>query len=200
MRLILADDHDLVRDAIAAILKGSGCREVRTASSFTEAAQIVAQEGAFDLAILDYDMPGMNGLEGMKQMLKSHPDMPVAILSGAAKPEVARAAIEAGAIGFLPKTLPAKSIGSAVSLMASGSVFAPIELMRAASSPTIDKLSTRESEVLRGICAGKTNKEIARDLGLQEVTVKLHVRTLTRKMNARNRTQAAMMARELKWV
>jgi DNA-binding NarL/FixJ family response regulator len=199
MRLILADDHDLVRDAIAAILQNSGCSEVRTAASFPDAAKIAAQEGPFDLAILDYDMPGMNGLEGLRMMLKTVTGLPVAILSGSAKPEIAQDAIAAGAIGFLPKTMPAKSIGAAVSLMVSGAVFAPVELMRSESPPVFAALSTRESEVLRGICEGKTNKEIARDLGLQEVTVKLHVRTMTRKMNARNRTQAAMIAREMNW-
>ncbi len=199
MRLLLADDHDLVRDAIAAILEASGYESVTTAATYDEAVQLIARERRFDLVILDYDMPGMNGLEGLKKLIAADPKLCVAIISGSVSAQVARDALASGAIGFLPKTMPAKSIGSAVALMASGSVFAPVELMKAEKGNVPEELSTRENEVLKGICDGKTNKEIARDLGLQEVTVKLHVRTLTRKMGARNRTHAAMIARERHW-
>jgi DNA-binding NarL/FixJ family response regulator len=87
---------------------------------------------------------------------------------------------------------------AAVNLMASGDVFAPISLLmeEPEMAEALATLTRRETDVLRGICEGKSNKEIARDLDLQEVTVKLHVKTLSRKLGAKNRTHAAMIARD----
>ena len=86
---------------------------------------------------------------------------------------------------------------AAVRLMAKGERFAPMGLLTADMAPgaPLAALTAREVTVLRGICEGKSNKEIARDLGLQEVTVKLHVKTLSRKLEAKNRTHAAMIAK-----
>ncbi|PTV97626.1 LuxR family two component transcriptional regulator [Rhodobacter aestuarii] len=199
MKLLIADDHDLVRDAIAALLRSGGCEEVDVAGNLSEALEEVAARGPFDLVLLDYDMPGMDGLRGLTEMKRQYPDQAVAIISGVARPAAAREALDEGAIGFVPKALPARSIIGAVTLMASGSVFAPFDFLKQDDAPTMGGLSPRETEVLRGICAGRTNKEIAREMDLQEVTVKLHVRTLTRKIGARNRTHAAMIAREHHW-
>lgn len=199
MRLLIADDHDLVRDAVAALLRSGGCEEVKVAGTLDQAIEQVKAEGPFDLVLLDYDMPGMDGINGLSEMKRGWPDQPVAIISGVARPAAAREALDAGAIGFVPKAMPARSIIGAVTLMASGSVFAPFDFLKQDAAPSMGGLTARETEVLRGICAGKTNKEIAREMELQEVTIKLHVRTLTRKLNARNRTHAAMIARENHW-
>ena len=124
-----------------------------------------------------------------------------AIMSGIAPREVAEEALAIGAAGFLPKTLPAKSLVNAVRFMAMGEQYAPIDFMTAAADAApvnalAERLSARELQVLRGLCEGKANKEIARDLGIQEPTVKLHVKTLYRKIDAHNRTQAAMIAKK----
>ncbi len=197
MRILVADDHDLVRETIASFLTGSdGITAVDTAATLDDALKIVAGEYVFDLVLLDYDMPGMKGLTGLKRMKDAVGTVPVAILSGTASPSIAQAAIEAGAMGFVPKTLGSKSMVSAVKFMAMGEVYAPFDFMQQAQEKTVGNLTERETAVLQGVCEGKSNKEIARDLDLQEVTIKLHVKTLSRKLEARNRTHAAMIAKE----
>ena len=198
MRLLLADDHDLVRETLAAFLLAEGFDEVRCVATLPEALSVLTKEPRFDLVLLDYTMPGMNGLEGLSRARAAVPGVPVAIITGTAQRDLAQAALEAGAAGFVPKTLASRAMIAAVRLMASGDVFAPISLLteEPEMALTLQSLTRRETDVLRGICQGKSNKEIARDLDLQEVTVKLHVKTLSRKLGAKNRTHAAMIARD----
>lgn len=200
MRILLADDHDLVREMVCAFLTGEGLGPVTPAGDLGEALRCVADAGPFDLVLLDYDMPGMSGLSGLKTMLAANVGKPVALISGAVTAEVAEQALELGAAGFVPKTMGTRSLGAAVRLMAAGEHFAPLSLIRRPRANGGGILSPRETEVLRGVAAGKSNKEIARDLSLQEVTVKLHVKTMSRKLGAKNRTHAAMLARDKKLV
>lgn len=202
MKILVADDHDLVRDTIALFLQNEGGIDVTVAATLDEALVRIDEVGSFDLVLLDYGMPGMDGLAGLKRAIAANQDKPVALMSGVASRTVAEDALAAGAAGFVPKTLGAKSMVNALRFMASGEQYAPVkwmtEMETEASHPLADKLSAREMQVLEGLCDGKANKEIARDLDLQEVTVKLHVKTLSRKLDARNRTHAAMIARDAK--
>lgn len=196
MRFLIADDHDLVKETIAAFLAAEDGNTVETASTLNDALDIARESGPFDLVVLDYNMPGMNGLSGLAKMKKVNQGKPVAVMSGMASRDVAQSALEAGANGFIPKTLSANALVSAAKFMASGEVYAPFEFLRSAQPDDGLNLTRRELDVLRGICAGKSNKEIGIDYGLQEVTVKLHAKTLSRKLGARNRTHAAMIARD----
>jgi len=196
MRILVADDHTLVRETIAAFLSSEGDSEVSTAGSLTEALEAVKKQGSFDLVLLDYNMPGMDGLLGLQKMITANESRPVAILSGSAPGMLAEEAIEAGAAGYIPKTLASKSMISAARFMAAGEIFAPLSFMRQRSDNSSDLLTDRELDVLRGICRGQANKEIARDHDLHEATVKLHAKTLCRKLGAKNRTHAAMIARD----
>lgn len=197
VRILVADDHDLVRETIAAFLESGGFEEVQLASDVGQAVALLATMGWFDLVLADYDMPGMNGLAGLSELMVANQFHPVALISGAVSPETAAAALAMGAAGFVPKTLGARNLVAAVKAMIAGEIFSPISLMQTTSDGL---LSPRERDVLRGICAGKSNKEIASDYGLQEVTVKLHVKTMSRKLQAKNRTHAAMIARDRKLI
>lgn len=198
-RILIADDHDLLRDTLILFLANEPNIETVAAADLAAAQKLVASQ-SFDLVLLDYSMPGMNGLEGLHKIMQMPGDHRVAIISGTANSAVAEKTLAAGAAGFLPKTLSAKSLVNAVRFMAMGEQYAPLDFLRAADEasghPLAEKLSQREAEVLRGLTEGKSNKEIARDLDIREPTVKLHMKTLYRKIGASNRTQAAMIARD----
>ena len=200
MRILIADDHDLLRDTLVMYLEVSGDFQIRAASTYEQARDMISTEERFDLVLLDFNMPGMQGIATLREAMALDGGQRVALISGEASREIAEEALEIGAAGFVPKTLPAKSLVNAVRFMVMGEQYAPIDFMTAAheveSNPLADKLSQRELQVLKGLTEGKSNKEIARDLDLQEPTVKLHVKTLYRKVGAANRTQAALIARE----
>ncbi|NEX47401.1 response regulator transcription factor [Rhodobacter sp. ETT8] len=197
MRMLLADDHDLFREAVSAMLTAEGGVAVVSVSRLDAVLQNLAGE-PFDLILLDYQMPGMNGFAGLRQVKEAAPTVPVAVMSGTTLRELAEEALANGAAGFVPKTLGIRAMIAAVKRMGAGEIFAPLSMLDSppALQPPLEDLTRREREVLEGICNGKSNKEIARDLDVQEVTVKLHVKTLARKLGARNRTHAAMIARD----
>ena len=196
MKMLLADDHDLFREAVSAMVTADGSVTVVPVSTL-DAALVSLSQDTFDLALLDYQMPGMNGLDGLDRARAAAPGVPFAVISGTTRRDLAEQVLARGAVGFIPKTLGVKAMIAAVKLMAAGEIFAPISMLDqpTSSGGVLDSLTRREREVLEGMCNGKSNKEIARDLDVQEVTVKLHAKTLTRKLSAKNRTHAAMIAR-----
>ena len=200
MRILIADDHDLLRDTLVAFLETEEGIEVSSASNFQEACARIHNDAAYNLVLLDYKMPGMSGLESLELALALEGGQRVALISGQATREIAEQALALGAAGFIPKTLPAKSLVNAVKFMAMGEQYAPIDFMRASEEPEAhpmaQRLTQRENEVLKGLTEGKSNKEIARDLDLTEPTIKLHMKTLYRKLDVNNRTQAAIVARD----
>ena len=200
MRILIADDHDLLRDTLVLYFKNESGVDPQTVGTLQEAHNRIAEDAPYDLILLDYNMPGMNGLAGLEQTIALNGGQRVALMSGEATREIAERALAAGAAGFVPKKLPAKTLINAVRFMAMGEQYAPIDFMTApaedAQHPLAQKLSKREMEVLRGLTQGKSNKEIARDLDIMEPTVKLHMKTLFRKLDVSNRTQAAMVAQE----
>lgn len=200
MRILLADDHELVRETIAAFLENEDGFVVVQANDLPNVENALNTHDPFDLVLLDYEMPGMNGLDGLQKIMDIVKRRPVALISGSANKTIAEQALDMGAAGFLPKTMAAGSLVNAVKFMAMGEKFAPVDFMTKEDTsprhPFQDLLSAREMEVLSGLTRGLANKEIAREIDLQEVTIKLHVKTLCRKLDAKNRTHAAMIAKE----
>lgn len=206
MRLLIADDHKLLRDTLCTFLEQENDFEIVTAGDIDEASQILARSEKFDLVLLDYGMPGMNALEGLRAILDMPHAPPVALISGIAPRATVERAFLMGVQGFLHKSMTAASLLNAIRFMALGERFVPVDLLTGfdpqndePSSPVPNmperpRLTPRENEVLQGLCDGKTNKEIARILDLSEPTVKLHVKTLCRRLGANNRTQAVMAA------
>ena len=198
--ILIADDHDLVRDTIAAYLETVDGFNVFTALDLNTALDVMSGLDSIDLLILDYNMPGMNGLQGLERACKSYPATKVALMSGVANRDVANEAMKRHARGFIPKSLSAVSFINAIKFILSGERYLPFDL--ASSAPAgknhddFTNVSAREMQTLEQLCIGLSNKEIARNLEIQEVTVKLHVKNIFSKLGVSNRTQAALFAKE----
>ena len=213
MRIVFADDHNLIRESVSALLKNiSGEVEVLEASNFDEAVDKASLEPLPDLIILDLFMPGMNHLNGLEAMGRRFPGIPIVILTGAVDLNDAYTALERGAAGYIPKTIGCRAMLNALRLVLSGEKFLPSMLVAEAerveaagaespggghSSTPLDKLTRREREVLSLLTGGHPNKEIARRLGLREITVKVHLKGVYRKLGVANRTQAVRTVFEL---
>jgi two-component system nitrate/nitrite response regulator NarL len=203
MRILLADDHPLFADALRTLIE----RNLQPAGltvvgSITATHRALTAGPRYDLAILDLHMPDGNGFEGIKDTLERFKDTPIVVISGAASAGDVRRALQLGARGFLPKTLPSKALAAALQVIISGGTYVPAEYAEESepappASPAPAGLTPRESEVLKLLTVGRANKEIGRELGLQEITIKLHVRNIFRKLGVRNRVEAANAARRL---
>jgi DNA-binding NarL/FixJ family response regulator len=199
MKLIIADDHELVRDALDVLLVHfSADSEVLHAADFPGALELVKANEDTDLVLMDVYMPGMEDLAGLAELHRRFPELPVVMMSGRISQEDVRRAFDLGARGFIPKTLKGKALISVLELVLNGVRFVPDIMLGAASpkaKPEFD-LSPREIEVLDQLAKGLSNKVIARELEIEETTVKLHLRSLFKKLGVNNRTEAVIVAKD----
>jgi two-component system nitrate/nitrite response regulator NarL len=202
-RIVIADDHPLYRDALATMFARAG--DIEAIASVETLPAALEALGATDVALvlLDLNMPGMQGVSGVAQVRERFPDTRVAVISGSLGANQIREVLAAGASGYLPKTFTPDMILAAVRLMLSGAVYVPPDvLVQAEDAGGRDprgaagaaNLTPRELEVLRMLSKGSANKEIARAIGVAEVTVKLHTRRILEKLGVRNRAAAAALA------
>ncbi|GAB5387216.1 MAG: response regulator transcription factor [Alphaproteobacteria bacterium] len=202
MRLLLADDHPLFLDAVAERLMHAFPEAViMRAGTVAEAEKHMQALARPNLVILDYSLPDGNGLEAVARLRKLADDIPVLIMSGVAEPAQVQACMTAGARGFVPKTLDAAAFAQAIRVVLDGGTYVPADyegqLAAAKASISQVNFTDRELDVLRELVAGGSNKEIARALDVQEVTIKLHMTRIFQKMSVKNRAQAALKAVEL---
>jgi len=203
MRVLVADDHPLYREAVRLRLERMlpGCKVVESSSfqQIVQAAETAAAE-PFDLVLLDLHLLDMEPTAVVEAVMRVLPGTPVLLMSGAAGAHDIKRAVAAGARGFLPKTMESDNFATAVSMVLAGGSYLPVEALREAGTETPAEksfenvLTARERQVLTLLATGASNKEIARELSLAEVTIKLHVRQILRKIDARNRSEAASMA------
>jgi DNA-binding NarL/FixJ family response regulator len=205
MDILLADDHNLVREGLKPFLERlADDVTVIEAATLDEALDAARLAPSLGLIILDLMMPGMDGLAGLKTIQAEFPDIPTVILSGHVSRADVMAAVDAGAAGYIPKTISGTALISALRLVLDGDTYLPTAVLNdngpaqapAESASVFESLSAREREVLGHLVEGQTNKEIARALDLQEITVKVHVRNVYRKIGAANRAQAVKIALE----
>ena len=200
IRILVADDHEMILDVARMYLDQQGDMSVVTVPDLDAALNAFREEGPFDIVILDYQMPGMDGLAGLQKMVALAGDHPVAIITGNATRNLMNQSLDAGAAGIISKSLPMRSLANSIRFIHSGETYMPLHLMHdepkkgaAESGP----LSGREMTVLGHLGEGRKNKEIASTLGLSEGTVKMHVMSICRKLEATNRTQAVVIARDM---
>lgn len=208
MHILVADDHNLVRDGLKPFLHELDPDAViHDAANFDEALALAKSNEAMGLILLDLRMPGMTGLQGVEVIRKVRPGVPVVILSGHVERDEVLAAVRAGASGYIPKTISGTALINALRLVLAGESYLPPSILLDGNNPErkappspLSTLSAREREILGYLIEGQTNKEIARRLDLQEITIKIHLRNVYRKIGAVNRAQAVRIALSSGWV
>ena len=205
MRLVLADDHSLFREALCHYLRQSFAEiEIVEARSFDEGLH-EAEVGKPDALLLDFVMPGMDGVKGVVRAKKRCPDIPIVILSGNISKEEADEAVRCGAAGVISKDLTGEALVGAIQRILAGEQFVTSSAwmgasVKAESEPAIDRawlsfgLTPRETEVLKLLVRGMADKAIAHELGIAAITARLHLHNAFRKLGARNRVDAVRIA------
>ncbi len=216
MRVLIADDHPMVADALSVYLREvDPDTEITISQSLDQALNVVREDSRYDVVFLDKNMPGMHGLDGLTRFRKCLPDTPTVIISGLASRADILEAFERGAVGFIPKDMSSDAIIKALGLVMAGEKYVPFQIIgpndaagesgRGGNDPDwgpdnpLATLTPRERQVLSQVLDGCSNKEIARELGVKEITVAFHLRGVFKKLGASNRTHAATLALKLGW-
>lgn len=205
MRILIADDHALVRENFRDfLLREFSDAEIDEADSYPSVAEKLTRHNDYDLIIIDLNMPGMEGRASISRINAAHPSIPIVVFSGSYESGQIEQMIDAGANGFIPKTVGGKVMKSAIDLVLSGNTYIPKEALQSSSTrkqtgpdERKDSLSPRERDVLKELLNGGTNKDIATALGIKEFTIKAHMQNIFRKLEVDNRTQVIIKAIEL---
>jgi DNA-binding NarL/FixJ family response regulator len=195
IRVLIVDDHAMMRLGLAEAINGE--RDMALAGEASNGAQAVDayREMQPDVVTMDFQMPGMDGAEATAKLREEFPDARVVVLSVFEGEEDIWRAVQAGAMGYVLKSAEVEDILEAVRhVMAGDSYFPAAIASKLSARKTRDSLTPRESQVLRHIVAGLSNKEIASALRTSEATVKLHISNTLSKLGVSDRTQAAIVA------
>ena len=195
IRVLVVDDHPIMRFGIATIIDSTpDMTTVAQAESGEEAIKFY-EECLPDITLMDLRLPRMSGVDAIKSIISRHPDANFVVLTTYEGDEDIHQALEAGARSYIVKGMPHDALVNALRRVHAGGRFLPAPVSRMLSSRTPNSdLSTREREVLNLIVKGRSNKEIAHELGIMESTVKCHVGVILLRLNVSDRTQAVIAA------
>ncbi|SEK18119.1 response regulator [Pacificibacter marinus] len=197
--ILIADDHSLLADALSVVLSSEPDLVAEVCGTLGTTLELL-QHGSstFDIVMLDISMPGMEGLVSVKRVIDAAQGAAVVVFSGTADDDFVWQAIELGAKGFISKQHPFKSFTTILRLIADGHEFIPLSLSRrgALNSKIQSQIDDRERHILQFVAEGKTNKVIALEMNSTEGAIKMKMRTVCNKLNAKNRTHAVMVARQ----
>jgi two-component system, NarL family, response regulator DesR len=200
IRILIAEDQGMVRGALAALLSFEPDLDVVAEVATGDEVLPAAREHRPDVALLDVEMPGMDGLEAAAQLSREVPECAALILTTFGRPAYLRRAMEAGAAGFLVKDAPAERLANAIRRAAAGERVVDPELAAAALADGESPFTPREREVLEAGATGAPISEIAERLHLSEGTVRNYLSAAIGKTGGRNRVEAWRIARERDWV
>ena len=202
MNFLVVDDHGIFRSGLQVILTGIySDATVLEASCAADALQRINDDSNLELVFIDLQLPDSSGLDLLVEIQKQHAALPCVIISADQRASMVRQALDAGALGYIPKSANNAVITSAIQLIMSGGVYAPHELMSNAPAASVTaaqtNLTSRQLEVLRLIAEGLANKQICNRLQIAPGTTKAHISAIFNELNVTNRTQAVACAQEL---
>ena len=214
--IVIADDHPLFRDAIRGILLNIFPDvNILESQDVDSTLQIAGENPDIDLILLDLNMDGMDGFNGIVRIRNKHPEIPVVVVSSEENRSIVLQTITCGAIGFISKSTEGSKIEGALMSILDGHIYLPPDIIKSNSDtgakekqgpssthPPIDqslvsKLTRRQLLVLEHIVLGQSNKQISYDLDIAETTVKAHVSAILTKLKVNNRIQAALRSSQL---
>lgn len=209
-KLLIADDHPLFREALMHVIDTAlNTPDILEAGTFEEALALAIDHDDIDLILLDINMPGMKGLDGLLRLRQQAPTIPVVIISAEENKQTVLQAMDQGAAGFIAKSSARSEMSHALALIMQGEVYIPASIMRQTRTIQTPKstnklppdqfyrLTRKQLLVLERMIQGDSNKQIAAHLNVAETTVKAHVSGVLAKLGAQNRVQAILAANDV---
>ncbi|ENY73103.1 response regulator transcription factor [Aeromonas diversa] len=202
LTIVIADDHPLFRGALyQAVHLAMNQAHLLEADSIDSLLTLLREHDDVDLLLLDLKMPGANGLEGLAHLRGQYPDLPVVVVSAAEEPAIIGQVMAMGALGFIPKSSPMKTLVDALSTVLGGDTWLPegISLQQDGFglAERLSSLTPQQYKVLLMLRDGSLNKQIAWELSVSEATIKAHITAIFRKLGVKNRTQAVIALQQL---
>ncbi len=209
IHIIIADDHPLFREAIRnATQQRFTDALIAETASLDESLAYIEEHPDVDLVLLDLNMPGMDGLNGIVTLRSTYPDVPVVVLSAEEDKNIVLQSMTYGAVGFITKSMPREKIIAAIEQILDGQAFLPPDIIRRSGSDNnnrrrespsipseiISSLTRRQLLVFERMAKGESNKQIGFELNIAETTVKAHVSAILRKLKVHNRMKAVLCA------